>query len=102
ARPACNGPGVIYTDLGMMAPVATPCEECEGKRYQAAVLKHHLGGRDISEVLAMSVTEAKAVFGAGPARPPARQHHPRPAGRCGPGLPEPRPAAHDAVRRRTT
>ncbi|KAB8194672.1 ATP-binding cassette domain-containing protein [Nonomuraea phyllanthi] len=71
ACPACNGAGVIYTDLGMMAGVATTCEECDGKRYQAAVLEHHLGGRDISEVLAMSVTEAEEFFGAGDARTPA-------------------------------
>jgi excinuclease UvrABC ATPase subunit len=71
ACPACNGAGVIYTDLAMMAGVATTCEECEGKRFQAAVLEHHLGGRDISEVLAMSVAEAKEFFGAGEARTPA-------------------------------
>ncbi len=65
ACPTCNGIGVIYTDLGPMAEVATICEECEGKRFQASVLKHHLGGRDISQVLAMSVTEAMAFFGAG-------------------------------------
>jgi len=73
ACPNCNGAGVIYTDLAMMAGVATTCEECEGKRFQAAVLDHHLGGRDISEVLAMSVTEARAFFGAGLARTPAAQ-----------------------------
>jgi excinuclease UvrABC ATPase subunit len=71
ACPNCNGAGVIYTDLAMMAGVATTCEECEGKRFQASVLKHHLGGRDISEVLAMSVTEAEEFFGAGEARTPA-------------------------------
>jgi excinuclease UvrABC ATPase subunit len=71
ACPTCNGAGVIYTDLAMMAGVATTCEECEGKRFQASVLDHHLGGRDISEVLAMSVTEAVAFFGAGKARTPA-------------------------------
>ena len=71
ACPSCNGAGVIYTDLGMMAGVATTCEECEGKRYQASVLEYHLGGRDISEVLAMSVTEAEEFFGAGEARTPA-------------------------------
>src|SRR5262245_42236733 len=60
ACPHCNGAGVIYTDLAMMASVATTCEECEGKRFQAAVLEYRLGGRDISEVLAMSVTEARA------------------------------------------
>jgi excinuclease UvrABC ATPase subunit len=71
ACPTCNGAGVIYTDLAMMAGVATTCEECEGKRFQASVLGHHLGGRDISQVLAMSVTEAEEFFGAGEARTPA-------------------------------
>ena len=71
ACPNCNGAGVIYTDLAMMAGVATTCEECEGKRFEASVLDHHLGGRDISEVLAMSVTEAEEFFGAGEARTPA-------------------------------
>ena len=71
ACPTCNGAGVIYTDLAMMAGVATTCEECEGKRFQASVLEYQLGGRDISEVLAMSVTEAEEFFGAGEARTPA-------------------------------
>ena len=71
ACPNCNGAGVIYTDLGMMAGVATTCEECEGKRFQASVLEFHLGGRDISEVLAMSVAEAEEFFSAGEARIPA-------------------------------
>ena len=71
ACPTCNGAGVIYTDLAMMAGVASVCDECEGKRFQVAVLKYHLGGRDISEVLAMSVAEAEAFFGAGEARTPA-------------------------------
>ena len=71
ACPNCNGAGVIYVDLGMMAGVSTICEECEGKRFQASVLDHHFGGRDISEVLAMSVTEAEEFFGAGDARTPA-------------------------------
>jgi excinuclease UvrABC ATPase subunit len=71
ACPNCNGAGVIYTDLAMMAGVATTCEECEGKRFQASVLEYHLGGRDISEVLAMSVTEAEEFFGADEARTPA-------------------------------
>ena len=71
ACPSCNGAGVIFTDLAMMAGVATTCEECEGKRFQASVLDYHLGGRDISEVLAMSVTEAGAFFGAGKAHTPA-------------------------------
>ncbi|TFC45878.1 excinuclease ABC subunit UvrA [Cryobacterium sp. TMT2-10] len=71
ACPTCNGAGVIYTDLGVMAGVATTCEECEGKRFLASVLEYHLGGRDISEVLAMSVAEAEEFFGAGEARTPA-------------------------------
>src|SRR3712207_6234554 len=71
ACPSCNGAGVIYTDLAMMAGVATTCEEREGKRFQASVLEYHLGGRNISEVLAMSVTEAEQFFGAGDARTPA-------------------------------
>ncbi|MFC4465186.1 ATP-binding cassette domain-containing protein [Streptomyces xiangluensis] len=71
ACPTCNGAGVIYTELGVMATVATTCEECEGKRFQASVLEYRLGGRDISEVLAMSVTEAEEFFGTGEARTPA-------------------------------
>jgi len=71
ACPNCNGAGVIYTDLAMMAGVATTCEECAGRRFQASVLDYHLGGRDISEVLAMSVTEAEGFFGDGEARLPA-------------------------------
>ena len=71
ACPACNGAGVIYTDLAMMAGVATTCEECDGKRFQPSVLGYHLGGRDISEVLAMSVTQADEFFGSGAARTPA-------------------------------
>ena len=71
ACPNCNGAGVIYTDLAMMAGVATTCEVCEGKRFAASVLDYHLGGRDISEVLAMPVTEAGEFFGAGEARTPA-------------------------------
>ncbi|MEV5745561.1 hypothetical protein AB0L30_36355 [Microbispora rosea] len=63
--------GVIYSDLAMMAGVSTTCEECEGKRFQAAVLEHKLGGRDISEVLAMPVAEAQEFFGSGEARTPA-------------------------------
>ncbi|WP_327273879.1 excinuclease ABC subunit UvrA [Streptomyces sp. NBC_01224] len=71
ACPTCNGAGVIYTDLAMMAGVSSPCEECEGKRFQASVLEYHLAGRDISEVLAMSVTEAEEFFDAGEAHTPA-------------------------------
>ncbi|MEL4318296.1 excinuclease ABC subunit UvrA [Leifsonia sp. YIM 134122] len=71
ACPNCNGAGVIYTDLGIMAGVSTPCEVCGGKRFDASVLEYHLGGRDISEVLAMSVSEAEEFFGTGEARTPA-------------------------------
>jgi excinuclease UvrABC ATPase subunit len=71
ACPTCNGAGVIYTDLAMMAGVATTCELCEGKRFDASVLEYHFGGKDISKVLAMSVTEAEEFFGAGEARTPA-------------------------------
>ncbi len=71
ACPNCNGAGVVYTDLAMMAGVATTCEVCEGKRFAASVLEYHLGGRDISEVLAMPVTEAGEFFSTGEARTPA-------------------------------
>ncbi|AEM85277.1 ATP-binding cassette domain-containing protein [Streptomyces violaceusniger] len=71
ACPTCNGAGVLYTDLAIMQSVATTCEECEGKRFEASVLEYHLGGRDISEVLAMSVAEAEEFFGSGEARTPA-------------------------------
>ncbi|BCW48535.1 excinuclease ABC subunit UvrA [Arthrobacter sp. StoSoilB13] len=71
ACPTCNGAGVIYTDLGVMATVESTCEECEGKRFQASVLEYRLGGRNIAEVLAMSVDEAETFFSAGEARTPA-------------------------------
>ncbi|MFQ6229297.1 ATP-binding cassette domain-containing protein [Nocardia sp. NPDC002869] len=71
ACPTCNGAGVIYTDLGVMATVESTCEECEGKRFQAAVLEYTLGGRNIAEVLDMSVAEAEEFFGSGDARLPA-------------------------------
>lgn len=71
ACPNCNGAGVIYTDLGMMAGVETTCEDCEGKRFQPSVLEYTFGGRDISEVLAMSVAEAEEFFGSGDAHTPA-------------------------------
>jgi excinuclease UvrABC ATPase subunit len=67
----CNGAGVVYTDLGMMAGVATTCDECDGKRFQASVLEYRLGGRDISDVLAMSVEDAEAFFADGDAATPA-------------------------------
>ncbi|GGK06913.1 excinuclease ABC subunit A [Pilimelia anulata] len=71
ACPTCNGAGVIYTDLGMMAGVATTCEECEGRRFQSSVLEYRFGRKDISQVLAMSVTEAERFFGGGAAHTPA-------------------------------
>jgi excinuclease UvrABC ATPase subunit len=71
ACPNCNGAGVIYTDLGIMAGVASPCEVCEGRRFDASVLEYHLGGRDISEVLAMPVTDALEFFGSDEAKVPA-------------------------------
>jgi excinuclease UvrABC ATPase subunit len=71
ACPNCSGTGVIYTDLAMMAGLATTCEECDGKRFQAEVLEYRFGGRDISQVLAMSVAEAEEFFGDGEARIPA-------------------------------
>lgn len=73
ACPTCNGAGVVYTDLGMMAGVAVTCEECEGRRFQASVLEYTLGGRSIADVLAMPVAEAAEFFGAGDARLPAAQ-----------------------------
>ncbi|MGA5534795.1 ATP-binding cassette domain-containing protein [Mycolicibacterium nivoides] len=73
ACPACNGAGVIYTDLGVMATVETTCEECEGKRFGASVLQYTLGGRNIAEVLAMPVSEAERYFGEGDAKVPAAQ-----------------------------
>ena len=71
ACPTCNGAGVVYTELGVMATVESPCEECEGRRFQASVLEYTFGGRNIAEVLAMPVTEAEQFFGAGEARTPA-------------------------------
>ena len=71
ACPTCNGAGVIYTELGVMATVESTCEDCEGKRFQSDVLKYKLGGRDISEVLAMSVNEATTFFASGKAETPA-------------------------------
>ncbi|HWV39831.1 MAG TPA: excinuclease ABC subunit UvrA [Vulgatibacter sp.] len=71
ACPTCNGAGVIYTDLAMMAGVSTVCEDCEGRRFQASVLEHRLGGLDIAQVLELSVDEALGFFGEGEARTPA-------------------------------
>jgi len=71
ACPTCNGAGVIYTDLAVMAGVTTVCEECEGRRFQASVLNYRLGGRNIAEVLDLSVEDALGFFGAGKAHTPA-------------------------------
>lgn len=73
ACPTCNGAGVIYTDLGVMATVETTCEECEGKRFGASVLQYTLGGRNIAEVLAMPVGEAEPYFSDGESKVPAAQ-----------------------------
>lgn len=73
ACPVCNGAGVIYTDLALMAGVTTTCEECGGKRFQASVLEYRLGGRNIAEVLDLPVADALEFFGSGPARTPAAQ-----------------------------
>ena len=71
ACPACNGNGLIFTDLGPMATVSTVCEECEGRRFQASVLGYTLGGKNISEVLTMPVSEAETFFASGDAKLPA-------------------------------
>ncbi|HEY7270062.1 MAG TPA: ATP-binding cassette domain-containing protein, partial [Dehalococcoidia bacterium] len=71
ACPGCNGAGVIYTDLAMIGDVSTICEECGGRRFQAAVLEYRLGGLNIADVLDLSVSEATALFGEGEARTPA-------------------------------
>jgi excinuclease UvrABC ATPase subunit len=73
ACPGCNGVGVIYTDLAIMASVATTCDECDGRRFDSSVLEHKLGGRDISEVLAMAAADAAAFFSAGAAQTPQAQ-----------------------------
>ena len=73
ACPACNGAGVIYTELGFMDVVTTPCEECQGRRFQQEVLEHRWAGRSIADVFEMSVSEAAAFFSDGEARTPAAQ-----------------------------
>src|SRR5690606_36172066 len=73
ACPHCNGAGVIYTDLAIMAGVATTCEECEGRRFQAEVLEYRLGGRSIAEVLDLSAADAADFFADGEAATPAAQ-----------------------------
>ena len=71
ACPTCNGAGVIYTDLGMMAGVTTVCEDCEGKRFHASVLEYRFGGKNIAEVFDLSVEDALGFFGTGKAATPA-------------------------------
>jgi excinuclease UvrABC ATPase subunit len=71
ACPACKGAGVIFTELGVMATVESPCEECEGRRFQASVLEYTLGGRSIADVLEMSVASALGFFNEGDAATPA-------------------------------
>ena len=62
ACPTCHGQGVIYTDLAMMAGVSAPCEDCDGRRFRPEVLEYRVAGRDISEVLDMTVEEASTYF----------------------------------------
>ncbi len=100
ACPNCNGAGVIYTDLAMMAGVAVPCEVCEGKRFQAEVLGYKFAGKDISEVLAMPVVEATEFFGGRQGRERSCAQDPDPARRRRARLPQPRSAAPHALRRR--
>ncbi len=100
ACPNCNGAGVVYTDLAMMAGVASTCEDCEGKRFQAEVLEYKLGGKDISEVLAMPVAEATEFFGDGEAKTPAAHKILTHLADVGLGYLSSRPAAHHPVRRR--
>ena len=97
ACPGCNGAGVVYSDLAMMAGVATPCEVCEGRRFQAEVLEYTFGGKNIAEVLAMPVDEALAFFGEGEAATPAAHKDPGAAVGRGSGLCQPGPAADDLV-----
>ena len=98
ACPHCNGAGVIYTDLGVMAGVAIPCEVCEGRRFEASVLEYTWGGRSIADVLAMPVTEAEAFFGGGDDEAPGGAPDPDPARRRRAGLRHPRSAAPHALR----
>ena len=97
ACPTCNGAGVIYTDLAMMAGVTTVCEDCEGRRFQASVLDYRLGGLNIAEVLDLPVEDAVGFFGAGKAQHAGRARDPAAHGRRGARLPAARPTAHHAV-----
>ena len=100
ACPNCNGAGVIYSDLAIMAGVATVCEVCEGKRFQAEVLDYTFGGKDISEVLGLSVERRSAVLRRRRRQTACRATDSRPAGRRRPRLSDVGPAAADVVRRR--
>ncbi|RAD51994.1 excinuclease ABC subunit UvrA, partial [Burkholderia multivorans] len=73
ACPVCNGTGIIYSDLGVMAGMSAPCDVCEGKGFQAAVLEYTFGGRSIREVLEMPSAEAVDFFSAGEAKVPAEK-----------------------------
>ena len=97
ACPTCNGAGVIYTDLGMMAGVSTICEDCQGKRFQASVLEFKFGGLNIAEVLDLPVKEAVQFFGSGKASHARRARDPAAHGRRRPWLFAARPAAHHAL-----
>ena len=96
----CNGAGVIFTELGPMATVESPCEECEGRRFKAEVLEYTLGGKDIAEVHEMSVVDALRALQRRRGEDPGRGEDPRAARRRRPRLPVDRPAPDDAVRRR--
>ena len=98
ACPTCNGAGVIYMDLGMMAGVSTICEECEGRRFQASVLEYQFGGRNISEVLAMSVDRGREVLRRRGCPHAGRARHSRQARRCRARVHQPRSAVDHAVR----
>ena len=99
ACPNCNGAGVIYTDLGIMDTVATTCEECEGKRYEASVLKYHFGGREHQRGAGDVGDRGRGVLRRRRRRHAGGAHHPRPAHRRRARLPHPRPATPHAVRR---
>ena len=100
ACPTCNGAGVIYTDLAMMAGVTTVCEDCEGRRFQASVLDYRFGTLNIAEVLDLSVEDAVGFFGAGKSAHAGRARDPAAHGRRRARLPAARPTAHHAVGRR--
>ena len=97
ACPTCNGAGVIYTDLAMMAGVTTVCEDCEGRRFQASVLEYRLGGLNIAEVLDLSVEDAVALLRRRQGAYAGRARDPAAHGRRGARLPAARPTAHHAV-----